>query len=212
MGLDGGAAGRVRLHRAADSPASIYGKVLTDGFDWRRRPRASAANGCSRRAISSPPDRALRAFGDRRPGRPACALRQDRSRAHRAHRGEGLPPGGDAERAGVTSSFGARFSAPRAATILHHGCPSEGLRAGRRTTRRSRPSRRACTCRKNGLYGALSSRAGRRLRIVLSDARTFEGHCTITKGEPLQPHRPEELAKGPCSSARCCGASGRAAC
>jgi 2-methylcitrate dehydratase PrpD len=31
------------------------------------------------------------------------------------------------------------------------------------------------------------------LRIVLSDARTFEGHCTITKGEPSKPHRPEEL-------------------
>ena len=31
------------------------------------------------------------------------------------------------------------------------------------------------------------------VRIVMSDGRAHEGRCTITKGEPSKPHRPEEL-------------------
>jgi hypothetical protein len=31
------------------------------------------------------------------------------------------------------------------------------------------------------------------VRIHMSDGQTLEGHCTITKGEPAKPHRPEEL-------------------
>jgi len=31
------------------------------------------------------------------------------------------------------------------------------------------------------------------VRIIMSDGRSLEGRCTVTKGEPAKPHQPEEL-------------------
>ena len=96
----------------------------------------------------------------------------------------------------VTSSFGARFSVPFAlATILHHG--------------RSELAAFEQPAVDNPAIQALAARVEVReepsytarypaeqpcdVRIVLSGGQALEGRCTITKGEPSKPHRPEEL-------------------
>ena len=96
----------------------------------------------------------------------------------------------------VTSSFGARFSVPFAlATILHHG--GSGLV----------PFEQAAVDNK-----AIQSLAGRvdlqedkqhtarypqeqlcDLKIILADGKALEGRCLIMKGEPANPHQASEL-------------------
>lgn len=96
----------------------------------------------------------------------------------------------------VVSSFGARFSIPFAlASILYYGrsgLPSfddqavanpkiqalaaiVDLQEDARHTERY-PAEQPCD-----------------LTINLADGTSREGHCTVTKGEPANPHRPEEL-------------------
>ena len=96
----------------------------------------------------------------------------------------------------VTSSFGARFSVPFAlATILHHG---RSALAAFEQAAVDNPAIQALAARVHvqeepGYTARYPAEQVVDLRIVLSDARTLEGHCTITKGEPSKPHRPEEL-------------------
>ncbi|MBI3918489.1 MAG: MmgE/PrpD family protein [Betaproteobacteria bacterium] len=96
----------------------------------------------------------------------------------------------------VTSSFGARFSVPFAlASVLYHGrsglasfdehavadpnvqalAALVDLREDERHTARY-PHEQPCD-----------------LAITLADGSVREGHCTVMKGEPANPHRPQEL-------------------
>jgi 2-methylcitrate dehydratase PrpD len=97
----------------------------------------------------------------------------------------------------VVSSFGARFSLPFAlASILYHG--RSGL-ASFDEQAVANPQIRA-------LASLVDLQEDERhtarypeeqpcdLHIMLLDGRTWEGHCTMMKGEPANPHRPDELA------------------
>jgi 2-methylcitrate dehydratase PrpD len=182
-----------------DSPSSIYGKVLADGFD-----PAKATENLGREWILAQGYFKLHPTG-RYVHSAIDALEDLLSRSGK------LDIGGIARidvkayrlaamlaQKRVTSSFGARFSVPFAlATILHHG--GSGLA----------PFEQAAV--DNEAIQALAARIEVQedanytarypaeqvcdLRIVLSSGQVHEGRCTITKGEPSKPHAPEELEK-----------------
>jgi 2-methylcitrate dehydratase PrpD len=95
----------------------------------------------------------------------------------------------------VTSSFGARFSVPFAlATILFHG--HSGLAAFEQAAV-GNPAIQALAARvhvqEDESYTArYPAEQVCDVRIVTA-GKALEGRCTITKGEPSKPHRPEEL-------------------
>jgi 2-methylcitrate dehydratase PrpD len=96
----------------------------------------------------------------------------------------------------ITTSFGARFSVPFAlATILHHG--HGGLSAFddaavANPLVQNLMSRVAVTS--NQQYtDAFPDKQLVDLKITLKDGRVITGHCDITKGEPANPHKAEEL-------------------
>jgi 2-methylcitrate dehydratase PrpD len=96
----------------------------------------------------------------------------------------------------IVSSFGARFSVPFAlASILFHG--RSGLAsfddaAVANTTVQSLVQR--VDIREDKQHTArYPEETPCDLRIVLNDGRVFEGHCTVMKGEPSNPHKPEDL-------------------
>ena len=96
----------------------------------------------------------------------------------------------------ITTSFGARFSVPFAlATILHHG--HGGLSAfddaavGNPVVQ-DLVSRVFVTS--NQKYtDAFPEKQLVDLKITLKDGAVIRGHCEVTKGEPANPHKPEEL-------------------
>lgn len=98
----------------------------------------------------------------------------------------------------VVSSFGARFSVPFAlASILHHGrsaLASFDDAAVANSTVRSLVKRvdlkedKAHTAR-------YPHETPCDIRIVLNEGKTYEGHCKVMKGEPSNPHKPEDLRK-----------------
>ena len=96
----------------------------------------------------------------------------------------------------VTSSFGARFSVPFAlATILFHG---RSELAAFEQAAVDNPAIQALAARvhvqEEASYTArYPAEQPCDVRIFTSGGQTLEGHCTITKGEPAKPHRPEEL-------------------
>jgi len=180
-----------------DSPAAIYGKVLADGFD-----PASATENLGREWILAqgyfklhPTGRYVHSVIDALEDLLSRSGKLDIANIVRmevkAYRLAAML----AEKR-VTSSFGARFSVPFAlATILYHG--------------RSELAAFEQAAVDNATIQALAARVDMQeeasytarypaeqvcdLRIVLSNGRALEGHCTITKGEPSKPHRPEEL-------------------
>jgi len=96
----------------------------------------------------------------------------------------------------VVSSFGARFSVPFAlASILYHG----------RSGLASFDERAVANAKIRGLANLVDLQEDAQhtarypqeqpcdVRITLSEGAVWEGHCTVTKGEPANPHRPEEL-------------------
>jgi 2-methylcitrate dehydratase PrpD len=98
----------------------------------------------------------------------------------------------------VVSSFGARFSVPFAlASILYHG--RSGL-ASFDDAAVANPKIRALAAlvvleedtRHTARYPAEQPCD---LAITLADGATWEGRCTVMKGEPANPHRPEELER-----------------
>jgi 2-methylcitrate dehydratase PrpD len=180
-----------------DSPAAVYGKVLADGFD-----PAKATESLGREWILEqgyfklhPTGRYVHSVIDAledlltRSGKvDIAAIERIEVKAYRL-------AAMLAEKR-VTSSFGARFSVPFAlATILFHG--------------RSELAAFEQAAVDNAAIQALAARVQVQeeasytarypaeqvcdLRIVLSDGQALEGRCTITKGEPAKPHRPEEL-------------------
>jgi 2-methylcitrate dehydratase PrpD len=181
----------------SDSPASIYGKVLADGFD-----PAKTVENLGREWILGQGYFKLHPTG-RYVHSAIDALEDLLSRSGK------LDIGGIARievkayrlaamlaQKRVTSSFGARFSVPFAlATILHHGgsglaqfeqaaVDNEAIQslAARVDVEEvasytaSYPAEQVCD-----------------LRIVMSDGTAHEGRCTITKGEPSKPHQPAQL-------------------
>lgn len=182
-----------------DSPASVYGKVLADGFD-----PAKAVENLGREWILAqgyfklhPTGRYIHSAIDAledllsRSGKlDIASIARIEVKAYRL--------AAMLKEKRVTSSFGARFSVPFAlATILHHG--GSGLA----------PFEQAAV--DNEAIQALAARIEVEedasytarypaeqvcdLRIVLAGGRVHEGRCTVTKGEPSKPHAPEELEK-----------------
>jgi 2-methylcitrate dehydratase PrpD len=96
----------------------------------------------------------------------------------------------------VVSSFGARFSVPFAlASILYHGrsgLPSFDEEAVANPTIRALASR--VVLQEDEQHTArYPVEQPCDLAITLADGTTWEGHCTVMKGEPANPHRQEEL-------------------
>ncbi|MBC7781998.1 MAG: MmgE/PrpD family protein [Proteobacteria bacterium] len=96
----------------------------------------------------------------------------------------------------VVSSFGARFSVPFAlATLLHHGGSSL---AAFEQSAVDNPEIQALAARVDLQADAsfthrYPAEQPVDLKIVLHDGSTYEGHCTITRGEPAAPHSDDEL-------------------
>jgi 2-methylcitrate dehydratase PrpD len=96
----------------------------------------------------------------------------------------------------VVSSFGARFSVPFAlASVLWHGRSGLGSFDDAAV---ANPAVQALAQRVDLAEDpAHTARYPREtpcdLRIVTRDGRLWHGRCTIMKGEPANPHRPEEL-------------------
>jgi 2-methylcitrate dehydratase PrpD len=96
----------------------------------------------------------------------------------------------------VVSSFGARFSLPFAlASILYHG--RSGLAAFDEQAV-ANPTIRSLAAlvdlQEEKAHTARYPREQRcELEISLDDGTTWEGRCTVMKGEPANPHRPEQL-------------------
>jgi 2-methylcitrate dehydratase PrpD len=181
----------------ADSPASIYGKVLADGFD-----PAKATEGLGREWILAqgyfklhPTGRyvhsAIDALEDAlyRSG-PLDLAKIERIEV-RAYKLAAM-----LKEKRVTSSFGARFSVPFAlATILHRG---RSELAAFEQAAVDNPAIQALAARVDvqeeaGYTARYPAEQRVELRIIMSDGSVHEGRCTITKGEPARPHTPEEL-------------------
>jgi len=96
----------------------------------------------------------------------------------------------------VVSSFGARFSVPFAlASILYHG--RSGL-ASFDEQAVANPKIQALAAivelsEDEQHTARFPSEQPCDLAITLDDGAILEGHCIVTKGEPANPHRPEEL-------------------
>jgi 2-methylcitrate dehydratase PrpD len=96
----------------------------------------------------------------------------------------------------VVSSFGARFSVPFAlASILYHG----------RSGLASFDEQAVANPKIQAVAALVDVKEDERhtsrypveqpcdLSITLTDGTTFEGQCNLTKGEPANPHKPDEL-------------------
>jgi len=180
-----------------DSPAAIYGKVLADGFDPAKAIERLGAEWILAQGYFKlhPTGRYVHSAIDALEDLLARSGEFDTGRIERievkAYRLAAML----AEKR-VTSSFGARFSVPFAlATILHHGRPDL---AAFEQPAVDNPAIQSLAARvhmeEEPSYTArYPAEQICDLRIVLSDGRALEGRCTITKGEPSKPHRPEEL-------------------
>jgi 2-methylcitrate dehydratase PrpD len=181
----------------ADSPASIYGKVLADGFD-----PAKATEGLGREWILvqgyfklHPTGRyvhsAIDALEDALSGSGPLDLAKIERIEVKAYKLAAM-----LKEKRVTSSFGARFSVPFAlATLLHRG---RSELAAFEQAAVDNPAIQALAARVDvqeepGYTARYPAEQRVDLRIVLSGARALEGHCIVTKGEPSRPHTPDEL-------------------
>ncbi|MES2564744.1 MAG: MmgE/PrpD family protein [Pseudomonadota bacterium] len=183
-----------------DSVSTIYGKVLSDTFDPQR-----ALDGLGDEWLIAQSYFKLHPMG--RYGHSAIdALedllktvpggRLDASQIERIEVRAYMLAALLAEK-NVVSSFGARFSVPFAlASILVHG--RSGLAAfddravanprvqalAQRVDLREEPSFTARYPKEQPVL----------LRIVMLDGAEYTGECVVTKGEPTNPHTPQELA------------------
>jgi 2-methylcitrate dehydratase PrpD len=181
----------------ADSPASIYGKVLADGFD-----PAKATENLGREWILGqgyfklhPTGRYVHSAIDALEDLLSRSGKLDLARIERidvkAYRLAAM-----LKEQRVTSSFGARFSVPFAlATLLHHG---RSELAAFEQAAVDNPKIQALAARVHVEEDAsFTARYPAEqivgLRIAMAGGRTHEGRCTITKGEPARPHTLEEL-------------------
>ena len=96
----------------------------------------------------------------------------------------------------ITTSFGARFSVPFAlATILHHG--HGGLSAFDNAAVENPIVQdlisRVFVTSNQEYTDAFPEKQLVDLKITLKDGAVITGHCDVTKGEPANPHKPEQL-------------------
>ncbi len=96
----------------------------------------------------------------------------------------------------VVSSFGARFSVPFAlASILHHG--RSGLAsfddAAVANAEVQALVQRVDLKEEKAHTARYPEETPCDVRIVMKDGATHSGHCTVMKGEPANPHRPQDL-------------------
>jgi 2-methylcitrate dehydratase PrpD len=170
-----------------DSPASIYGKVLADGFD-----PAKATENLGREWILAqgyfklhPTGRYVHSAIDALEDLLSRSGKLDPARIERidvkAYRLAAM-----LKEQRVTSSFGARFSVPRSSLEAFEQSAVDD------------PKIQALAARVHvqeepGFTARYPAEQPVDLRIALSGGQTLEGRCTITKGEPSRPHRPEEL-------------------
>jgi 2-methylcitrate dehydratase PrpD len=180
-----------------DSAATVYGKVLAEGFD-----AAQAVAGLGREWIFAqgyfklhPTGRYVHSAIDALEDLLSRSGKLDIANIARievkAYRLAAML----AEKR-VRSSFGARFSVPFAlATILHYG--ASGLLPFEQAAVDD-PAIQALAARvevkEDASYTArYPAEQVCDLRIVLADGNVHEGRCTVTKGEPSKPHSPAEL-------------------
>lgn len=180
-----------------DSPATVYGKVLSDGFD-----PAKAVENLGREWLLGegyfklhPTGRYVHSVID--------ALEDLLSKSGTFELGSIERIEVTAYRLAamlaekrVTSSFGARFSVPFAlATLLHHG--GSGL-AQFEQGAVDNPAIQALAAKvevreDEGYTARYPAEQLCDLRIVLAGGRVLTGRCTVTKGEASRPHTPQEL-------------------
>lgn len=185
----------------ADGIGSVYGKVLSDSFDPEQvvahlgREWLIARNYFKLHPIGRYAHSAIDALEDLLARVPHGEL--DTQHIERIEVRTYMLAALLAEKH-VRSSFGARFSIPFAlATILHHrhtglGCYTEQavadplvqalaqkveLQEDKSHTQRY-PAETPCD-----------------VRVVMRDGTVHTGHCTIMKGEPSNPHQPEQLER-----------------
>jgi 2-methylcitrate dehydratase PrpD len=179
-----------------DAPASVYGKVLSDGFD-----PALAVKDLGKEWLLSqgffklhPTGRyvhsAIDALEDllSKNNFVVNEIRQIEVKAYRlcAMLAEKR----------VTSSFGARFSVPFAlATILHHG--RSGLEPFEQASVANEAIQALAAKVEMKEEPAFTARYPAEqlceLRVVLNNGTTLQGRCSVTKGEPSKPHSTAEL-------------------
>jgi 2-methylcitrate dehydratase PrpD len=179
-----------------DSPSSVYGKVLSDGFE----PAKAVANLGREWMIElgyfklHPTGRYVHSVIDALEdllSRHAVEPKRVRSIEVEAYRLAAM-----LKEKRVTSTFGARFSVPFAlATILHHGGSS--LAAFEDV---ANPDVQALAARievreKPSYTARYPAEQCCDVRITLDDARVLEGHCVVTKGEASKPHSAAELER-----------------
>lgn len=182
-----------------DGVGNIYGKVLSDTFD---RDRVVAGLGSEWRIAQNyfklhPTGRyvhsAIDALEDLLAKVPGGRL--EPARVERIAVRTYMLAAMLAEK-NVASSFGARFSIPFAlASIIHHG--RSGL-ASYTEQAVANPTVQALAKRvdlqEDKRHTACYPRETRcDLRIVMRDGTEHAGHCVVMKGEPANPHRPEQL-------------------
>ena len=98
----------------------------------------------------------------------------------------------------VTSSFGARFSIPFAlASILYHGQSGLGSfnEAAVANQKVQALAARVSVEEDPAFTAAYPAQQRCIVTLRLKRGATIEGHCTITKGEPSNPHEPSELER-----------------
>jgi 2-methylcitrate dehydratase PrpD len=98
----------------------------------------------------------------------------------------------------VTSSFGARFSIPFAlASILYHG--QSGLESFNEAAVANQKvqalAARVSVEEDPAFTAAYPAQQQCIVTLRLKRGATIEGHCTVTKGEPSNPHEPSELER-----------------
>lgn len=180
-----------------DSPATVYGKVLSDGFD-----PAKAVENLGREWLLGegyfklhPTGRYVHSVIDALEDLQSKSGRIDLGSIERievkAYRLAAML----AEKR-VTSSFGARFSVPFAlATLLHHG--GSGLaqfEQGAVDNEAIQALAAKVDVREDESYTArYPAEQVCDLRILLSGGKVLTGRCTVTKGESSKPHTPQEL-------------------
>ena len=181
----------------ADSPASIYGKVLGEGFDPAKAGEALGRDWILAQGYFKlhPTGRyvhsAIDALEDLLSRSGALEIAKIERIEVRAYKLAAM-----LKEKRVTTSFGARFSVPFAlATILHHG--RSGLAAFEQAAV-DNPAIQALAARVEvhedaGYTARYPAEQRVDLRIAMSGGNAHEGRCTITKGEPSRPHTPEEL-------------------
>jgi len=96
----------------------------------------------------------------------------------------------------IVSSFGARFSVPFAlASIVHHG--RSGLAsfddAAVANDEVQVLAQRVDLQEDKSHTARYPDETPCEVRIVMKDGATHSGHCTVMKGEPANPHRPQDL-------------------